>query len=107
MWPFRAKHRFAIFSKSRSLILGLCLGLAAGCGRGAKPPGDDRGPPPATVKWEGPLQGALEEWTELAGTTVPLPDRVARVSAPIEGRVLAVFGDAGSSPVAEGQRVEK
>jgi multidrug efflux system membrane fusion protein len=101
----RTKYRVSIFSKSRSVIFGLCVVLAAGCGRGAKPA--DEKAPPATVKWEGPLQSALEEWTELVGTTVPLPDRVARVSAPIEGRVLSVFGDASSSPVAEGQRVEK
>src|ERR1700730_1561340 len=104
MPPFRANHRVAILFKSPGIIF--CVALAAGCGRGTKPP-DHKGPPPATVKWEGPLQSALEEWTELVGTTVPLPDRMARVSAPIEGRVLSVFGDAGSSPVAEGQRVEK
>jgi RND family efflux transporter MFP subunit len=59
------------------------------------------------VKWEGPVRGALEEWTELFGTTVPMPDRVARVTAPVEGRVRAVFSDAGGKPVAEGQRVER
>src|SRR5438034_3655377 len=104
MPPFRAKHRFATLSKSPAIYV--CLALAAGCGRAAKPAEEHA--PPATVKWESPLQGALEEWTELVGTTVPLPDRVARVSAPFEGRVQSIFGDPGSStPVAEGQRVEK
>jgi RND family efflux transporter MFP subunit len=80
-----------------------CLSL--GCARPAPPPPEKA--PPATVKWEGALQGALEEWTELVGTTMPLPDHVARVSAPVEGRVLSLFGDSPGSPVAEGQQVEK
>ena len=48
--------------------------------------------PPAPVKWEGPRQLFLEEWTELVGTTEPLPDHAARVTAPVEGRVSAVLG---------------
>jgi RND family efflux transporter MFP subunit len=91
------------------LALGaLLLGLALGCSR-TPPPAAEKAPP-ATVKWEGPLQGALEEWTELVGTTIPLPDHVARVSAAVEGRVQWVFGDpdnkSGSS-ITEGQRVDK
>jgi RND family efflux transporter MFP subunit len=81
------------------------IAAALGCGRGP-PPAEEKAPP-ATVKWEAPAQAALEEWTELTGATVPVPDRVARVTAPVEGRVLSVFGVPGSSPVAEGQRVEK
>ena len=50
---------------------------------------------------------ALEEWLELAGTTLPLPDRLARVSAPVEGRVMSIFGSSQSMPIIEGQRVEK
>ena len=87
------------------LVGGLVLCAVVGCGRGAVPAEEHA--PPATVKWEGPVQGALEEWTELFGTTTPLPDRVARVTAPVEGRVLTVLGDAGGPPVIEGQRVEK
>ncbi len=85
---------------------GLIGCLTLGCNRAAPP--EPEKVPPATVKWESALQGALEEWTELVGTTMPLPDRSARVSAPIEGRVISVFGDAnGSNPVAEGQQVAK
>jgi RND family efflux transporter MFP subunit len=87
---------------------GLLLGLALGCNR-APPPAAEKAPP-ATVKWEGPLQGALEEWTELVGTTIPLPDHVARVSAAVEGRVQWVFGDPEVKEgkfVSEGQRVDK
>src|SRR3954452_17155384 len=97
------KYRVSVLPKSISIIIGLCVVLAAGCGRGAKP-AEERAPP-ATVKWEGPLQGALEEWTESAGTTVPLLDHVARVTAPVEGRVVSVLSQGGSHPVTEGQRV--
>jgi RND family efflux transporter MFP subunit len=83
----------------------LALLLSPGCHR-AEPPAAEK-VPPATVKWEAPLVGALEEWTELVGTTVPLPDHTARVSAAVEGRVVSIFGEAGGKPVVEGQRVEK
>src|SRR5262249_23744970 len=63
--------------------------------------------PPATVKWEGALQSALEEWTELVGTTMPLPNRIARITAPVEGRVLTVLTDASGKPIMEGQHVDK
>ncbi|HEX3147704.1 MAG TPA: efflux RND transporter periplasmic adaptor subunit [Gemmataceae bacterium] len=86
-------------------LLGLVACIAAGCGKAAAP--TEETAPPSTVKWEGPALTALEEWTELFGTTIPLPDRVARVTAPVEGRVQSIFSDTGSSPVVEGQRVEK
>jgi RND family efflux transporter MFP subunit len=84
---------------------GLLLCLALGCARPGAPPAEKV--PPATVKWEGALTSALEEWTELVGTTTPLPGRAARVTAPIEGRVLSLFGDSAGSPITEGQQVEK
>jgi RND family efflux transporter MFP subunit len=49
----------------------------------------------------------LEEWTELVGTTQPLPDHAARVTAPVEGWVLSVLQNAAGKPVAEGQPVQK
>ncbi len=88
-----------------ALAILLLAWLPFGCNRAAPPP--EEKPPPATVKWEGALQSALEEWTELVGTTMPLPDHIARVTAPVEGRVLTVLTGAGSKPVAEGQRVDK
>ena len=83
----------------------VALFVAAGCRHAEAPEAEST--PPAKVKWEGPLQGALEEWTELVGTTTPLVDRIARVTAPVEGRVLSTFADSSSAPVVEGQRVEK
>src|SRR4051812_14525966 len=80
-----------------------CLPL--GCHRAA-PPAPEK-VPPAPVKWEGARQLFLEEWTELVGTTEPLPDHAARVPAPVEGRVLAVLAAAAGKPIAEGQPVRK
>jgi RND family efflux transporter MFP subunit len=90
----------------------VCLSLlGVSCGRGVAKPEEDK---PAPVKWEGMRQVILEEWTELVGTTQPLPDHAARITAPIGGVVLTVLparsggqtaGD--KSPIAEGQPVEK
>lgn len=83
-------------------VLLACLPL--GCKRTAT--AEEEKAPPATVKWEGALQSALEEWTELVGTTMPLPDRVARVTAPVEGQVVSVLTGPGGKQVAEGQRID-
>jgi RND family efflux transporter MFP subunit len=95
-----AFHRTALAAVSV-----IAIAMPMGCGRSSALEAEKS--PPATVKWEEPLKGALEEWTELVGTTSPSPDRVARVTAPIEGRVLSILGDSASPPVVEGQRVEK
>jgi RND family efflux transporter MFP subunit len=75
-----------------------------GCNRAA-PPGEEK-TPPAPVKWEAPRQLVLEEWTELVGSTEPLPEHAARVTAPVEGRILSVLQGAAGKPVAEGQPVQ-
>jgi RND family efflux transporter MFP subunit len=49
----------------------------------------------------------VEEWTELVGTTQPLPNRAARITALVEGRVTAVLQDAAGKPLAEGAEVKK
>jgi multidrug efflux pump subunit AcrA (membrane-fusion protein) len=79
--------------------------LFLGCS-GAKPPADET-VPPAPVKWEDALPLVLEGWTELVGSTTPLPDRVARISAPVEGRVVDLLKDKDGKPVIEGQLVER
>src|SRR5262249_54080194 len=88
-----------------ALVLLVLTGLPLGCNRAAAPA--EEKVPPAPVKWEGPRQLFLEEWTELVGTTQPLPDHAARVTAPVEGRVLPVRQGAAGKPVAEGQPVQK
>jgi RND family efflux transporter MFP subunit len=85
--------------------LALLICLPVGCSRPA--PTEEK-PPPANVKWEGPLLSNLEEWTELVGTTVPLPDRLARISAPVGGVVVSVRPGPGrwwDRRIAEGDRV--
>jgi multidrug efflux pump subunit AcrA (membrane-fusion protein) len=49
----------------------------------------------------------IEEWTELLGTTQALPDRAARVTAPVEGQVVSVLPNSQGQPVVEGQPVKK
>src|SRR5262245_2386745 len=105
---FRPSIRLARAAVPRTACALTCLisiFLPLGCGRSSAP--EPEKAPPATVKWEEPLKVALEEWTELVGTTTPAPDRVARVTAPIEGRVLSILGESASPPVVEGQRLEK
>jgi multidrug efflux pump subunit AcrA (membrane-fusion protein) len=83
----------------------LLAGVPLGCKQAAAPPEDK--PPPAIVTWKGASENLLKEWTELVGTTMPLPDRVAQVTAPVGGQVLTVLTGAGNKPVAEGQPVVK
>jgi RND family efflux transporter MFP subunit len=92
------------------LLLRKCLpwlilaGMPAGCSRQAPP--SEETPPQAPVKWMEARQLFIEEWTELLGTTQALPDRAARITAPVEGRVVSVL-DSQGRPVAEGQPVKK
>jgi multidrug efflux pump subunit AcrA (membrane-fusion protein) len=84
-------------------VLLACLALA-GCGKTAPPAAEESHPAPVKVVTAKPA--VLGEWTELLGTTQPLPDRVARVSAAVEGHVLSVLGEGQGASVAEGQRVK-
>jgi RND family efflux transporter MFP subunit len=96
-----------LFAPSRT-ILSLAIGLLAcpflGCGS-AKP--EEEKTPPAPVKWETARLLVLEEWTEVVGTTQPLPHRVALISAPVEGRIVSLLSGSGKSAVVEGQPVHK
>src|SRR5437660_1341674 len=89
------------FSPSTLFVLAC---LAQGCNHSA--PSAAEKVPPSPVKWEAPRQLFLEEWTELVGTTSPLPDHAARVTAPTEGRVLSVLQGAAGKTVVEGQAVQ-
>lgn len=94
--------RLRSWRASRGLVV--LVGLLVGCHRPAAPA--DEKAPPAPVKWESARQLFLEEWTELVGTSQPLPDHAARVTAPVEGRVLAVLPVAGGKSIVEGQLVQ-
>jgi RND family efflux transporter MFP subunit len=80
----------------------ILLSFLVGCNSAVPPPEEV---PPAPVKWEAPRQLFLEEWTELVGTTQQLPDHTARVTAPVEGRVLSVLQGAAGKSIVEGQMV--
>jgi RND family efflux transporter MFP subunit len=93
------------FIRSAGALFLLVICTLPSCNRAA-PPAEEK-LPPAPVKWEGIRQLFLEEWTELVGTTQPLPDHAARVTAPVEGRVVSVLQGGSNKPIAEGQPVQK
>jgi RND family efflux transporter MFP subunit len=88
----------------------LCC-LLVGCARNSPAPEE---PAIAPVQEQSPRLLTLAEWTDLLGTTQPLPNRVARVTAVVEGLVLpfgATDKSADNSPnqstsVIEGQIVK-
>lgn len=82
----------------------MCGSLVLGCSR-AKPAEEEK-LPPAPVKVAKAEQVPLAEWTDILGTTQPLPGRVARVTAPIEGVVSSILIDADGKPVKEGQQIK-
>jgi RND family efflux transporter MFP subunit len=84
------------------LLLTLSLAcLPLGCGQA--PPGETF--PPAPVEAVAPRALILGQWTELDGTTQPVPRNDARISAAVEGRVDSVLTGADGKPVHEGQLV--
>jgi RND family efflux transporter MFP subunit len=87
--------------------LALLLGVLAlsGCRRSAPPAEEET--PVAPVHVAHAEDASFGEWTELIGATQPLPGRVARVTAPVEGHVLSVLTDEQGQPVREGQPVKK
>jgi RND family efflux transporter MFP subunit len=79
------------------------LGLS-GCAK--TPAAEEEKTPPAPVKWEQARHLFLEEWKEFPGTTVPLPNHTARISAPIDGLVMSVLRAADGRQIREGQEVQ-
>src|SRR5262245_20189560 len=101
MMPATPRSRRSLFLVGAALL----VGGPFGCGQ--RPPPAEEVPSPAPVKWMEARQFFVEEWTEVLGTTQPLPDRAARVTAPIEGRVVSVLTDDQGKPLGEGQPVKK
>jgi membrane fusion protein (multidrug efflux system) len=83
-----------------SLLLVTLLPMA--CRRPAVPEEEVR---PAPVEAVAARSLFLGEWTDLVGTTQPLPLRVARITAAIEGQVTSVLGAGTDKPITEGQQV--
>ena len=86
------------------LAIGLVMCAFLGCS-GAKP--EEEKTPPAPVKWETARLLVLEEWTELVGTTQPLPQRFALITAPVEGRIVSLLGGTDNPTILEGQPISK
>ena len=101
--PIPAKQEFRPISLLTVVLFAGVVVLPLGCSKAAPPDN----PPPAVVKWQGASENALEEWTELVGTTVPLPNHgYYRVSARVEGTVKTVFpASFWVWPAAEGEKV--
>src|SRR5262245_37411783 len=77
--------------------------IATGCARDAAPPEEEH---PAPVEAVAPRALALGGWTEVLGTTQPLPQHAARITAAIEGRVQNLLKDGKGQLLAEGQPVQ-
>ena len=83
----------------------LASGLVAAALSGCTQPPKAETTPAAPVKWEPASSVVLEQWTELVGTTQPLPECVAHITAPIEGRVLSLLKNAAGQLIHEGDEV--
>src|SRR6266702_3354359 len=82
----------------------LCLGV--GCNRKPAPAVEEEVQSAPVVAVPAQML-SLSERTELVGSTAPLPNRAARVTANVEGRILWVLGDVSGKTLVEGQRVER
>jgi RND family efflux transporter MFP subunit len=76
----------------------------AGCKGKSAPPVEEH--PEAPVQAQSAKKILMGEWTDLFGSTQPLPNRSARVSTAVEGHVLSVLGDGKGTTVVEGQQVK-
>jgi RND family efflux transporter MFP subunit len=90
--------------RRRAALLSCGLFLTVGCGR---QPEEPEKAPPAPVKAALATSAEFGEWKPVLGTTQPLPQHVARVTAAVEGRVESLL-DGGKDPkLAEGKPVKK
>jgi RND family efflux transporter MFP subunit len=99
MMPHRERSQFLTLLAAVALA-----GLPLGCSRAPAP---EETAPPAPVKWMEARQMFIEEWTEVVGTTQPLPNRAARITAPLEGRVVWVLGKAKDKSAADTDRAKQ
>src|SRR4051812_7479932 len=85
------------------LLFLVLAGIIAGCSRTAAPEEEEH---PAPVEAVAPRALSLGGWTEILGTTQPVPLHAARITAPIEGRVQTLLQDGKGKALAEGQAVQ-
>ena len=81
-----------------------CTLLMAGCHRPAPP---EENVSLAPVKAAAADSVDLAEWSDLIGSTQPLPNQTARVTAFVPGVVVRVLIDGKGKTVAEGQHIDK
>src|SRR5438046_2792799 len=86
------------------LLVVLVAASTAGCSGSLAAPEEET--PEAPVHAQPARKVVLGEWTELLGTTQPLPNHSASISAVLEGHVESVLRDGRGSSVREGQQVE-
>jgi membrane fusion protein, multidrug efflux system len=82
----------------------LLLTLAVGCGRDTASPHEETHP--AQVKAQKVQRATLNQWTNLFGTSRPLVNHEAAISAAVEGRVLAILPQHDGQSVTEGQQIK-
>ncbi len=96
--------------RRRNTILPALLGgiaatfFLAGCQRTAPP---EENVQLAPVKAASAESVNLSEWTDLIGSTQPLPDQTARITTTVPGLVLRVLVDGKGRSIVEGQRIDK
>jgi RND family efflux transporter MFP subunit len=61
----------------------------------------------APVKVASAKTETMAEWTELLGTSQPLPGKSAQLSAAVSARVISVLGDVKGPVATEGEEVQK
>jgi RND family efflux transporter MFP subunit len=94
----------------RSRLAGGLLACFASFGCAGKQAAPPEILPPAPVQLATTQEVVIGEWTELPGATQPLPNRAARITAAVEGRVEWLLQDPAAKngkPITEGQLVEK
>src|SRR6266851_5052782 len=93
------------FACARAIVFvtgGMFLaGAVLGCGEDKESPPEKNAP----VKAEPAKEMDLAEKTELIGVTQPLPNRVARITARVDGTVKYVLAGADGKPFVKGQPV--
>jgi RND family efflux transporter MFP subunit len=96
----KSQHRLCRF-----LLLSAIALAPLGChGAAAAPPEEVHPAPVEAVATRALFFG---DWTELLGTTQPLPNRSARISAAVDSRVRWILDDGQHPPLVEGQLIQK
>jgi RND family efflux transporter MFP subunit len=84
-------------------FLPLQVVLSLGCGSQAPAPESS---PPAPVQAVNASAYSFGQWTDLSGTTQPLPQHAARISTAVDGKVMSILTGADGKPIQEGQLVK-